>query len=48
VLTAPEGGGTEEVSELFCLVTSLLDPEEYPALDLACCLPGPMGLRARS
>jgi hypothetical protein len=39
VLTAPEGGGEEEVSELFCLVTDLLDPEEYPALDLACCYP---------
>jgi hypothetical protein len=38
VLTAPEGG-TEEASELFCLVTSLLDPGEYPALDLACCYP---------
>jgi hypothetical protein len=38
VHTAPEGG-TEETSELFCLVTSLLDPEEYPALDLACCYP---------
>jgi len=24
---------------VFCLVTSLLDPEEYPALDLACCYP---------
>jgi hypothetical protein len=32
-------GGTEESSEVFCLVTSLLDPEEYPALDLACCYP---------
>jgi hypothetical protein len=39
VLTAPEGGGEEEASELFCLVTDLLDPEEYPALDLACCYP---------
>ena len=38
VHTAPEGG-TEETSELFCLVTSLLDPEEHPALDLACCYP---------
>ena len=39
--TAPEDGGDghEETSELFCLVTSLLDPEEYPALDLACCYP---------
>ena len=32
-------GGTEETSELFCLVTDLLDPGEYPALDLACCYP---------
>ena len=39
VLTAPQGGGTEEASELFCLVTDLLDIEEYPALDLACCYP---------
>ena len=39
VLTAAQDGGTEEVSELFCLVTDLLDPEEYPALDLACCYP---------
>ena len=39
VLTAPQDGGTEEVSELFCLVTDLLDPEGYPALDLACCYP---------
>ena len=39
VHTAPEDGGDEETSELFCLVTDLLDPEEYPALDLACCYP---------
>ena len=39
VHTAPEDGGDEQVSELFCLVTDLLDPEEYPALDLACCYP---------
>jgi hypothetical protein len=39
VHTAPADGGTEESSELFCLVTSLLDPEEHPALDLACCYP---------
>jgi hypothetical protein len=39
VLTTPQGGGTEDVSELFCLVTSLTDPEEHPALDLACCYP---------
>jgi hypothetical protein len=42
VRTAPEGG-TEEASELFCLVTSLLDPEECPALDLACCYPDRWG-----
>ncbi len=34
VHTTPHGG-TEETSELFCLVTDLLDPETYPALDLA-------------
>jgi len=39
VLTAPEGGGKEEASEVFCLVTDLLAPEGYPALDLACCYP---------
>src|SRR2546430_4042636 len=39
MLTTPADGGTEEVSELFCLITDLLDPEEYPALDLACCYP---------
>jgi hypothetical protein len=39
VRTAPAGGGTEETSELFCLVTDLLDPQEYPVLDLACCYP---------
>jgi len=39
VLTAPEGGGTEEASEVFCLVTDLIDPEGHPALDLACCYP---------
>ena len=38
VHTAAEDGG-EETSEVFCLVTSLLDPEEHPALDLACCYP---------
>ena len=31
--------GTEESSEVFCLVTDLLDVEEYPALDLACAYP---------
>jgi Insertion element 4 transposase N-terminal/Transposase DDE domain len=33
------GGGAEETSEVFCLVTDLLDAEEYPALDLACGYP---------
>ena len=31
--------GTGEASEVFCLVTDLLDVEEYPALDLACAYP---------
>ena len=39
VHTAPADGGAEESSEVFCLVTDLLDVEEYPALDLACCYP---------
>jgi hypothetical protein len=39
VHTAPAAGGEAEVSEVFCLVTDLLDPEEHPALDLACCYP---------
>jgi hypothetical protein len=39
VHTAPATGGQAEVSEVFCLVTDLLDPGEYPALDLACCYP---------
>jgi hypothetical protein len=44
VRTAPvAGGGTEESSEVFCLVTDLLDAEEYPALDLACCYPDRWG-----
>ena len=33
------GDGAEETSEVFCLVTSLLDPGEDPALDLACAYP---------
>ena len=40
--TAAEDG-TAESSEVFCLVTSLLDTEEYPALDLACCYPDRWG-----
>ena len=35
VHTTPENGGDEQTSELFCLVADLLNPEEYPALDLA-------------
>jgi hypothetical protein len=42
VHTAAEDG-TAESSEVFCLVTSLLDTEEYPALDLACCYPDRWG-----
>jgi hypothetical protein len=38
VHTTPEGGA-EESSEVFCLVTDLLDVVEYPALDLACAYP---------
>jgi hypothetical protein len=33
------GNGGEESSEVFTLVTDLLDPEAYPALDLACAYP---------
>jgi hypothetical protein len=39
VHTAPAAGGQAETSEVFCLVTDLLDPQEFPALDLACCYP---------
>ena len=39
VHTAPAAGGEAGPSEVFCLVTDLLDPGEYPALDLACCYP---------
>ena len=39
VRTAPSAGGKAATSEVFCLVTDLLDPEEYPALDLAGCYP---------
>ncbi len=38
VHTTPEGG-VEESSEVFALVTDLLDIEDYPALDLACAYP---------
>ena len=43
VHTSPAGGGAgdgeEDASELFCLVTDLLDVEAHPALDLACAYP---------
>jgi hypothetical protein len=39
VLTTPAVGGEAEASEVFCLVTDLLDPEGHPAFDLACCYP---------
>ncbi|WP_462188650.1 MULTISPECIES: transposase [unclassified Frankia] len=38
VHTTPTGGA-ESASELFCLVTDLLDVAAYPALDLACAYP---------
>src|SRR5690349_12455308 len=34
-----DGADDEESSEVFALVTDLLDPEAYPALDLACAYP---------
>ena len=45
VHTAPAAGddGTGECSEVFALVTDLLDIEKYPALDLACCYPDRWG-----
>ena len=43
VHTVPEDGTGEESSEVFCLVTDLLNTEEYPALDLACCYPDRWG-----
>ena len=39
MITTPAEGGQPSVSEVFCLVTDLLDPGEYPAFDLACCYP---------
>jgi hypothetical protein len=39
VHTTAEGDGGESSSEVFCLVTDLLDVEDYPALDLACAYP---------
>jgi hypothetical protein len=35
VHTSRAGSDDEDTSEVFCLVTDLLDPEAYPALDLA-------------
>jgi hypothetical protein len=35
--------GVEQPSELFCLVTDLLDIEAYPVLDLACAYPSRWG-----
>ncbi len=43
VHTTPGDGGDEETSEVFCLVTDLLDPQVYPVLDLACCYPARWG-----
>jgi hypothetical protein len=37
--SAGDSAGAEESSEVFALVTDLLDPEAYPALDLACAYP---------
>jgi hypothetical protein len=40
VHTSPaDSAGEEQTSEVFTLVTDLLDPEAYPALDLACAYP---------
>jgi hypothetical protein len=40
VHTSPANGdGEEQTSEVFTLVTDLLDPEAFPALDLACAYP---------
>ena len=41
------GAGDEDSSEVFALVTDLLDPEAYPALDLACAYPMRWELRDR-
>jgi len=43
VHTAPAAGGQAASSEVFCLVTDLLGPGQYPALDLACCYPDRWG-----
>jgi hypothetical protein len=39
VHTTPAGSDNEDSSEVFALVTDLLDVEAYPALDLACAYP---------
>jgi hypothetical protein len=39
VHTTADGVAGESSSEVFCLVTDLLDVAEYPALDLACAYP---------
>jgi len=39
VHTTSAGTDNEESSEVFALVTDLLDPEDFPAIDLACAYP---------
>jgi Transposase DDE domain len=39
VHTTPAGSDSEDSSEVFALVTDLLDPETFPAIDLACAYP---------
>jgi hypothetical protein len=39
VHTTPAGSDSEDSSEVFALVTDLLDPESFPAIDLACAYP---------
>jgi len=41
-----QAAGDESSTEVFCLVTDLLGPEEYPALDLACAYPLRWGCEA--
>jgi hypothetical protein len=43
VHTTGAGSDDEDTSEVFTLVTDLLDPEAYPALDLACAYPARWG-----
>ena len=47
VHTAPEDGGDEATSELFCLVTDLLDPGEVPGAGSGVLLPAAVGVRDR-